>query len=159
MLRFFEDYLERLEALHRDLEQAIAGLSVEALDWVPRPDMNSLCVLIVHLTGAERYWIGDMAGQIPSGRDRAAEFKVSGLDETTLEQRLQDSLMFARGVLETLTLDDLAAERPSPNPAFKPSTERGTVTAGWALLHALEHTALHTGHAQIARQLWDQRQT
>jgi hypothetical protein len=28
---------------------------------------------------------------------------------------------------------------------------------GWALLHALEHTAIHLGHIQITQQLWDQK--
>jgi ankyrin repeat protein len=27
----------------------------------------------------------------------------------------------------------------------------------WCLAHALEHTALHLGHMQITRQLWEQR--
>jgi hypothetical protein len=29
---------------------------------------------------------------------------------------------------------------------------------GWALCHILKHTALHLGHLQITRQLWEQRQ-
>jgi uncharacterized protein DUF664 len=31
------------------------------------------------------------------------------------------------------------------------------VTAGWALLHAIEHLREHVGHAQLTRQLWDAR--
>jgi hypothetical protein len=27
----------------------------------------------------------------------------------------------------------------------------------WSLLHALEHTALHLGHMQLTRQLWEQQ--
>ena len=81
MLPELEDYYQRLSGLHDGLKQAIAGLSAEALDWVPGPDMNSLRVLMVHTAGAERYWIGDMAGQQPSGRDRDAEFRARGLDE------------------------------------------------------------------------------
>jgi uncharacterized damage-inducible protein DinB len=151
MRHFFEDYLERLEDLHRDLKQAISGLSVEALDWLPGPDMNSLCVLIVHVTGAERYWIGEMVGEIPANRDRDSEFRARGLDEAALKQRLDDNLSLARRVLEKLTFDDLTTERRSP-------LQDRAFSKGWALLHALEHTALHTGHAQITRQMWDQRQ-
>lgn len=34
-------------------------------------------------------------------------------------------------------------------------TARGeTVTGRWAVLHALEHTALHLGHLQLTAQLW-----
>jgi len=150
MLRFFEDYLERQENLHRDFEAAISGLSVEALDWAPGPDMNSLCVLVVHTTGAERYWIGEVAGGIPANRDRAAEFRARGLDEAALKQRLADSRKFTRDLLETFTWDSLGKECFSP-------IRNETVTAGWALLHGQAHTGLHTSHAQITRQLWDQR--
>lgn len=29
-------------------------------------------------------------------------------------------------------------------------------TVAWRLAHALEHTALHLGHMEITRQLWEQ---
>ena len=28
-------------------------------------------------------------------------------------------------------------------------------TVAWCLLHALEHSAVHLGHMQIVRQLWE----
>jgi hypothetical protein len=152
MLQFFEDYLELLADHHRHLKDAIAGLTVEALDWVPGQDMNSLCVIIVHLTGSARYWIGEMVGDIPANRDRASEFKAHGLDEAALKECLDDNLSLARTVLEKLTFDKLAEERRSP-------LQDQPITRGWALAHALEHTALHVGHAQITRQLWDQRKS
>ena len=38
--------------------------------------MNSMNVLVVHLIGAERYWIGDVIAGEPSGRDRESEFMI-----------------------------------------------------------------------------------
>jgi hypothetical protein len=150
MLQLYEEFLERQEDLHHDFEAAIAGLPVVALDWAPGPDMNSLCVLIVHTTGAEGFWIGDMVAGVSTNRNRAAEFQAKGWDEAALKQRLADSRQFARGVLEKLTLDDLSKA------CYSPMHDK-TFSAAWSLLHALEHTGLHTGHAQITRQLWDQR--
>ena len=46
MQRFFADYLKRLEELHADIEQAIEGLSDDALDWVPGRNMNSIGILM-----------------------------------------------------------------------------------------------------------------
>ncbi len=60
METFFKDYLERLETLHSEIETAILGLTPDALDWIPGKEMNSIAILVVHLTGAERYWIGDV---------------------------------------------------------------------------------------------------
>jgi uncharacterized damage-inducible protein DinB len=146
----FEAYMGRLEVLHREAAQAIGELPAPALDWSPGPEMNSLDVLVTHLTGAERYWIGDVAGREPSGRDRAAEFTVSGRQASDLQERLAATLAHSRSVLEKLTPGDLAAERADPR-------EGRTVSVAYALLHALEHTALHVGHIQIVRQLLDQR--
>ena len=33
-------YLDRLEALHADIAQALAGLPPAALDWSPAPEIN-----------------------------------------------------------------------------------------------------------------------
>lgn len=148
---FFQDYLELLADHHLNLEKAIDGLSVNALQWTPDPDINSLTVLVVHLTGAERYWIGDVAAQMPSNRNRSAEFEAEGLNEEALRERLQANRDFAREALERLTLEDLEQERVTP------AGDGRKVTVGWALLHALEHTALHAGHAQLMRQLWQQQ--
>ena len=145
---FFETYLDRLDALHKDIKVAIEGLPQAGLDWVPGEDIPSICILVTHLTGAERYWIGDVACQDPSDRNRAAEFEARGLEAANLESRLDQSLRFAGDALAGLKLVDLKEARTSPRDDRK-------FTAGWALAHALEHTALHLGHAQVTRQLWE----
>ncbi len=151
MRDFFEDFLDRLQELHAYVERAIDGLSSSALDWHAAPDMNSLSVLVMHLTGAERYWIGDVVGQDPSGRDRNAEFRSKKLTDEVLKARLQSTLAHSRTVLETLTPEELETTRVAP-------LHGHTVRVGWALAHALEHTAIHAGQAYIIRRLWDQRQ-
>ena len=65
---------DRLVVLHQSIINAINGLPDEALDWSPGPGMNTLGVLLSHTLGAERFWIGDIAGGEPSGRVRSDEF-------------------------------------------------------------------------------------
>ena len=151
MQPFFADYLDRLQELHENILQAIERLPPDALDWAPGPGMNSLCVLAVHVSGSERYWIGDVVARDPSDRDRAAEFRAQGLDAATLEKRLADTLVHTRGVLEELRLKDLETVRVSPRDGRR-------FTVAWSLAHALEHTAIHVGHIQITRQLWEQQE-
>lgn len=151
MVSFFADYLDRLTTLHSEMVKSIAGLPPEALDWSPGPEMNSMAVLVVHTAGAERYWIGDVVGQDPSGRVREQEFATSELSETVLQEKLQTALAHSQVVLAALSLEDLAQPRYS-------SRHDDDFTAGWALVHALEHTAVHTGHIQLMRQLWEQSQ-
>ncbi len=147
----FGEYMKLMEALYQGFRKTIEGLSVEALDWIPGSDMNSLTVLIVHTTGATSFLVGEIAGGIPSNRDRAGEFKSTGWDEAKLKARLSESLELVRGVLEKLSPDDLVQTR------FNAERNRTFVYAE-AVFHALDHTALHVGHAEITRQLWDQRQ-
>jgi len=65
------------------MERSIRGLSQEVLDWTPGLEINSVCMLVVHLSGAGRCRIGDAAACEFSGRDRA-EFRTEGL-ETALK--------------------------------------------------------------------------
>ena len=150
MQPFYESYFDILRTCHNDFHKALDGLPPEALDWVPGTEMNSISVLVHHLTGAERYWIGDVAVGEPSNRDRSAEFKVHDVGMDALRQRLDDTLNYASSALEKLTLQDLEATRTSPR-------DGRTFTVAWALLHALEHSNQHLGHVQIIRQLWEQR--
>lgn len=147
---FNQDYLDRLEELHHDIALAYDGLPLEALDWSPGDDVPSINVLVTHLTGAERYWIGDVAGGVPSDRDREAEFMASGLQASDLEARLDNALTFAKELLPKITVLDLERICISPRTGQR-------FTVAWALLHALEHTAIHLGHLQIIRQLWGLR--
>jgi hypothetical protein len=147
---FFADYCERFDTLLTGFEHTIDGLTIEALDRVPGPDTNSLCVLVIHTTGAARYWVGDVALGEPSGRDRDAEFESYGLSEAELKVRLRDCVDYIRTGVARLTPVDLPESRPAPG-------REQTFTVGWALLHALEHASLHLGHAQLTRQLLDGR--
>lgn len=147
---YFEDYLNLLRSCHNDIHKALDGLPPEALDWVPGDDMNSISVLVVHLTGAERFWISDVAAQEPSDRNRDAEFKVKGLGMDALKKRLDEALSYASATLEKFSLQDLETPRRSPQ------TDRD-FTVGWSLLHALEHAREHAGQIQLTRQLWEQK--
>lgn len=148
----FKDYIELLDALIEGYRACISGMTVEGLDWVPGKDMNSLSVLVCHVTGSGRFWIGDIANDDPSNRDRKAEFCVKGLTEADLAMKLDTFMAYATNSLSNIDLIRLSRLIPVER-------ENGTehVSGMRAILHALEHTALHLGHAQLTRQLWDQR--
>ena len=152
MQTYFADYFGLLQSCHNDIHKTLEGLPLEALDWVPGKDTNSISVLIFHLTGAERFWIGDVAAQEPSDRNRDSEFKVKELGTGALRKRLDDSLAYAKTALEKFAIQDLELQRRSPQ------TDR-EFTVGWALLHALEHATEHKGQIQLTRQFWEQRES
>lgn len=146
---FYNDLMDRLSELHAEIEKSLDGLPSDALDWVPGPEMNSITVLVTHLTGAEQYWIG-VAVNEPHERDRAVEFLTKGLGLEELKARVVSTEDFARQALTSLSIKDLETLRHSPR-------KDKTFSVGWCLAHALEHSAIHTGHIQLTRQLWDLR--
>ena len=146
--QLFADYLERLEGLQRRLHTDVQDLPAEAMDWLPGPAMNSVAVLLAHITGVLHEGI-DLALDTPSSRVRAEEFQTRGVVSAEMLRRLDAVIDYARGALPRLGLEDLDQERKD---------EDAPITCGWALLHALEHAYLHLGHVQLTCQMWRQRE-
>lgn len=151
MEQFFVDYLNRFEDLAQQLTSAIEGLPLSALDWSPAENMNSITVLVTHLTGATRFLIGDIVLGEPSGRVRSKEFESSGLSTADLLTKINTMTTYIQQALPRLTTHNLSDIRPSP-------VHNREFSIGWALLHAMEHAALHVGQVQITRQMWEQSQ-
>ncbi|MEZ4867465.1 MAG: DinB family protein [Caldilineaceae bacterium] len=151
MLPFFADYIALLQTLHEDIKNALEDLPQAALDWVPGDEMNSLAVLIAHVAGSEKYWIGDVLARGATQRVRDTEFQTGGLGHAALLGLLDDALADSQQAVATLTLEDLHTSRPLPG-------HENAASTSWCLLHALEHVATHLGHIQLARQVWLQQQ-
>ena len=150
MQPFAADFLTMLETQHNEIERLMDGLSQEALDWSPGPEINSIAVLVTHIAGAERFMFGDAIARELSNRDRPAEFETRAVDAAVLKERLAQALAYARQVLDGLTLQDLETRRTSPTTG----KEDGLA---WWLARAIDHNATHVGHIQLTRQLWDLR--
>ena len=146
--QFFVDYLGLLEGLQRRLHTDVRDLPTEAMDWSPGPDMNSVAVLLAHIAGLLHEGI-DLAMDDPPSRVRAQEFQTRSVVSAEMLRRLDAVIDYARSALPRLGLEDLDKER---------TDEDGTITCGWALLHALEHAYLHLGHLQVTCQMWRQRE-
>ncbi len=149
MVPFYETLSGRFHNLHQGILNNLQSLPDEALDWIPGQEMNSVSVIIVHLAGSERFLVGDVIMHDPSNRDRNAEFLSKGMTKADLTRRLENTEAYMKSAFEKLSLDDLAAERLHPR--------EGTVSVAWALLHALDHAAEHTGHIEMTAQLWRQQ--
>jgi hypothetical protein len=119
------------------------GLTPEQIRWRPAPEANPLLNLIVHLAGVERRWTRAVIRGLPSDRDRDSEF---------------DDLP---GVELAEAIDDYRQAYSETNEAIR-EVELGEACAGeagysvrWVVLHLIEETARHAGHADITRELID----
>lgn len=145
-----QNYLNLIDDLRSQVRALIAELPAEALDWRPVEGTddhatNSLAVLAAHVAGAEHYWLGEVVGELPATRNRAAEFIVQATDAAELVRRLDAVGAQTRQVLAALSPQDLDGTREA---------QGRTVPVRWAILHVIDHTALHLGHMQITYQLW-----
>jgi uncharacterized damage-inducible protein DinB len=150
MVPEIENYLQRIENLRGQIIDLVGALPAEALNWRPIEAvedhaMNSLAVMATHVAGAEHYWIAEVIGGYPATRNREAEFVTEATDSTELRRRLEKAGQETRDVLSKLSPADLESAREANG---------RTVPVRWALVHVIDHTALHLGHMQITSQLW-----
>lgn len=143
-----ENYLQRLEDLRGQIQNLITTVTPEQLNLRPlqteSEQTNSLAVLVKHVCGAEHFWIGEVLGGKPPTRDRQAEFSAHVDSHTELFQLLHQTSKETRAVLLAFSLDELELSR---------MVEGKEVPVRWALLHVVDHTALHLGHMQMTHQL------
>jgi uncharacterized damage-inducible protein DinB len=125
-----EDYLPKIV-------RCLAQLDEESVWWRANPESNSIGNLILHLDGSTRMWVLGVASNRQIVRDRAAEFSERGpIAKAALLAHLRTTLAEVDKVLGALDESVLLERRQS---------SKEEVTVLWAILHAVEHFAMHTG--------------
>ncbi|HEX7735947.1 MAG TPA: DinB family protein [Ktedonobacteraceae bacterium] len=115
------------------------------------PESNTAFALATHLIGSAEYWVLELAGGRAMRRDRLAEFRASG-SCAELMARYERWLVAMPEVLNFLHDEQLEQLAPV-DPRFHPSLGNEPMTIHDALLHAIEHCAIHQGHLELTRQL------
>jgi uncharacterized damage-inducible protein DinB len=150
LLPELSNYLLRLEDQRAQIREIIKDLPAEGLNWNPfegtgKHLANSMAVLAAHTAGSERFWIGEVVGGNPPTRDRDAEFKKVVTSSAELLQLLELASQETREVFSRLTPYDLE----------KTVQAMGKdVPVRWAIVHIIDHTALHLGHMEMTYQMW-----
>ncbi|HYH13002.1 MAG TPA: DinB family protein [Thermomicrobiales bacterium] len=148
--------VERSVRIHVDhLLETLQGLPREAFNtWKPAAaregshEMNTFAALAVHTVSAAEFHALHMVGRKASDRDRDSEFVATATYED-VEARFRTFLAELHELLDGMSDADFGGD-PAPD---RPDLE-GWTNADW-LMHTIDHIALHTGHLQIQRQLWE----
>jgi uncharacterized damage-inducible protein DinB len=128
------------------IERCLDVLSEEDIWWRTNEESNSIGNLLLHLDGSTRKWILAVAGNRRIVRDRSAEFAERGpIAKSALLARLRATLAESDEILATLDEATLLERRRSSN--------EEEVTVLWAVLHAVEHFAMHTGQIILITKL------
>lgn len=116
---------------------SLDALSEEDVWWRPNDASNSIGNLILHLDGSTRMWVIGVAAGRPNVRDRDAEFAArSSASKGELLSKLRVTLTEIDDTLATLGEDALLTTR---------EWKGESITGLWAVMHAVEHFAMHTG--------------
>ena len=145
-----------LDALlgYLDVKRAAVLRTVEGLDdakarWTPDGKLLPLAGIVNHLTHVETRWIdGRYLREEPPAADPDVEFAterpLQELVDAYCERRARSNEIVRRA--PSLDVECLGHESQPPRPGL---------TLRWVLLHLLEETAHHAGHADATRELID----
>ena len=129
----------------------LEGLDDEQLRRPVVPSGVSLLGIVKHLTQVEHGWFVRQFAGIDEPRlfstddDPDADFRIEP-DETTID--------IVEGYLRVCDRSDEISAGASLDATFE-ERWRGTTDLRWLLIHMIEETARHNGHADVIRELID----
>jgi uncharacterized damage-inducible protein DinB len=140
---------------HERFTRAVDGLPDAGLNWRPGQDMNAIGQLVRHVVAYQRVFFSFALGE-PAVRSEAEieEMHVHSFrDEPATNAEVTALLTeeYARVEAELARLDAMDLSDGVTTLRGTQRERRRFITQ--AMLHAQEHM----GHAEITRQLWDQR--
>ncbi|MGW2542352.1 DinB family protein [Kitasatospora sp. NPDC001574] len=138
------------------LRRAVLGLTEEQAATRPSASALSLAELVKHAAICEREWVVGILLDRAEGRHdyRESSFALTG-GETLADwlERYAEVAAETERIIEELP--NLEVDAPLPEAPWFPAGSRRT--ARWVLLHLIEETARHAGHADIIRESLDGR--
>ena len=139
---------------------ACFGLSDEQARATPAASPLSLGGLVKHLAWGEQTWLARIEGRpVPGDADPAAAIAdYMGTFTLTADETLAGVLAdYEAAAAQTdqgaRAEPDLGRKVPLPPAPWAPDPDRCTVR--WVLLHLVEETARHAGHADLLREALD----
>lgn len=141
-------FTQVLDQLHDDILSAVEPLSDEEINRAHPPLSNTIGILLRHIAGSERYWIGEVAGGKAMHRVRSAEFGLEALQKAPLLDNLRRAHGEASEVIQKFAGPDLMTEIE-----VEVRGTRKRATRAWALMYSMQHTGYHLGQIQLYKKM------
>lgn len=146
--RILHELVESMLNTLRDIPEDVLNSWKPAAAREGQHAMNTFAAMAIHAVSAGEFMTLHAIGGQPTDRDRDAEF-IATASFATIEERFTRWLAAVDALVLNMTDADLGG---------KPKTDRYRDRQwrnGAVLLHAVDHTALHLGHIEVQRQLWE----
>ncbi|MCA1668003.1 MAG: DinB family protein [Thermomicrobia bacterium] len=129
-------------------KNAVDGLPEEALNWRPGDQTtNSVAQLVRHVTAVQTVLLASALGESP---EHNHEYSLRNDPATAEELRGLIAAAKAKKDEQLARLDALDMSEMIPR-------QRGPVMRAYLVIHTADHGQEHLGHAELAKQLWEQR--
>jgi uncharacterized damage-inducible protein DinB len=155
-----DGFIAFLEQQREAVRNACFGLTDEQARATPSASSLSLGGLVKHLARMERIWRRRIEGvDVPGDSDESAAYAAytEGFSLTPSETLAGTLGDYATAAAETdrvvAAVNDLSRHVDLPDQPWLPDSESCTVR--WVVLHMLEETARHAGHADLLRETVD----
>jgi hypothetical protein len=135
---FLAESRRNLFAAYKRIEHCLEQLTEEELWWRPRPGMNAVGNLLLHLSGNVGQWITSAVHGTASARNRPAEFAERGpIVKAELRRRFREAVEAALAAIDAVK---------TPSQLLEARRVQGNDTT---VLTAIYHSVSHfEGHAQ-----------
>lgn len=158
-------FAAQLDHQLRRLKNEVADLSIEQLEWQLKPGMNTVGMLLAHISLVEVWWLKVAPSEVPWEPDgKALIQKICGIEDDGLPLA-PDGVhpAYLKGFTSERYLTILAKGRRTVHSSIRKWRDRDLdkfftvgqrrVSHAWILYHALEHLAGHFGQILMLKHM------
>ena len=128
--------------------KVVDGLPAEALNWRPgNEETNSVAQLVRHVTAVQWVLLARALGE-PFEHDHKHSLRNDPATKEELQVLIADAKAKKDDALARLDGMDMSEAIPTPS---------GPALRARYVIHTADHGQEHLGHAELTKQLWEQR--
>ncbi len=142
-------YVQYLEKSRKDLLESVKDLTQEELHFTADGKLNSIAMLLNHLSTAEQFLVHHIVGGDEISLERADDFTYHDDTLQDIKTRLHKTRERTLQILSDLADDKLLDAKEVRLSSGSPLN----VTNEWGILHNLEHEASHKGQITVLKRL------
>src|SRR5688500_3063463 len=103
-------HLKSIDDMRRQLVETVKPMTDDQVNAPVATFTNTVGILVRHLAGSEKYWIGEVVGGRPAHRNRDAEFGRDRVTKDGVLTQIEQAGALTREVLGAVTPRDWMTE-------------------------------------------------